>query len=152
MEVIWKKAVSTRFPELVHNIEVSNECKVRKIHNKKEYKITLHKQGYKLIMINAKEFPIHTLMAETFISPRPDNMIINHIDGDKLNNAISNLQYVTFDQSKSIQSVNRKKPVKEQVKSDKEEKKPKQEKRKSKTEEIEKKLDRILELLEQLKV
>lgn len=37
----------------------------------------------------------HVLVAELFISPRPEGMDINHIDGDKENNQVGNLEYVT---------------------------------------------------------
>lgn len=36
-----------------------------------------------------------TMVAKYFIGPRPPNMTINHKDGDKNNNAVSNLEYVT---------------------------------------------------------
>ncbi len=38
---------------------------------------------------------IHHLVAEQFIGPCPDEMEINHKDGCKTNNHVSNLEYVT---------------------------------------------------------
>lgn len=38
---------------------------------------------------------IHCLVAEAFIGPRPEGLYINHKDGDKQNNDVSNLEYVT---------------------------------------------------------
>ena len=54
------------------------------------YVVSLKQNGKK-----AKNFFIHRLMAETFI-PNPENKPqINHIDGNKLNNSIDNLEWVT---------------------------------------------------------
>jgi len=35
------------------------------------------------------------MVAEAFISDRPNGLVINHIDGNKLNNNVSNLEYVS---------------------------------------------------------
>ena len=37
----------------------------------------------------------HRLVLETFVSPSPEGHECNHIDGDKLNNRIENLEWVT---------------------------------------------------------
>lgn len=47
----------------------------------------------------SKKFFIHRLVASTFLSNIPDNMQINHKDGNKKNNCISNLEIVTASQN-----------------------------------------------------
>ena len=52
--------------------------------------------GYLCVSINKKIYTVHSLVAETFLN-KPDkyDIVINHIDGNKLNNDISNLEYIS---------------------------------------------------------
>lgn len=44
---------------------------------------------------NKRNYLVHRLVAQEFI-PNPDNKLeVNHIDGNKLNNSIDNLEWVT---------------------------------------------------------
>lgn len=58
-----------------------------------------HKSGYQLIGLNKygcrKAKLIHRIIAEAFIENPHDKPQINHKDGDKTNNCVSNLEWVT---------------------------------------------------------
>lgn len=58
-----------------------------------------HRQGYKLIMLfkdgKKKCHLVHRLVAKTFIPNSDNKATVNHIDGDKKNNHISNLEWAT---------------------------------------------------------
>ena len=75
---------------------------------------TLTADGYYRIGLNKdkkqKRFFVHKLVAETFISNPNNFSIINHIDGNKLNNNVNNLEYCT--QSHNIKEAYRLKLMK----------------------------------------
>ncbi len=55
--------------------------------------------GYKCIMLNIKQYRIHRLVALTFL-PNPNNYpIVNHIDGNKTNNIVENLEWCSQSQN-----------------------------------------------------
>lgn len=57
------------------------------------------KHGYEFVSLfrngRTKHFAVHRLVAEAFIGIIPHGMQINHIDGNKRNNHVSNLEIVT---------------------------------------------------------
>lgn len=56
---------------------------------------TLGDKGYYIVHLNKKVYLLHRLIAETFI-PNPNNLPeVDHIDGTRQNNSISNLRWVT---------------------------------------------------------
>lgn len=60
-------------------------------------KPNINRKGYQYCNLYVNSKPscreIHTLVALTFLGPRPKNMDIRHIDGDPLNNDVENLCY-----------------------------------------------------------
>lgn len=51
--------------------------------------------GYFTVFVDGKNLLLHRLIAQTFI-PNPDNLpCVNHIDGNKQNNNVNNLEWCT---------------------------------------------------------
>jgi hypothetical protein len=46
-----------------------------------------------------KSLYIHKLVAQVFIGPRPDGLVIRHLDGDRYNNKATNLAYGSVEQN-----------------------------------------------------
>jgi len=62
-------------------------------------KPSINSNGYSQVKLckNGKEHSVkaHVLVTNAFIGPCPDGMERNHMDGDKTNNRLDNLEYVT---------------------------------------------------------
>lgn len=59
----------------------------------------LNPGGYSIVTLYPSQRPtmrmVHALVLDAFVGPRPPGAMIQHIDGDKINNALSNLRYTT---------------------------------------------------------
>lgn len=89
--------------------EISNQGRVKSLNRNRNGRFgcvrrgVINKWGYEAIVLckdgSHKSFTVHSLVAAAFIGPRPEKMDINHIDGRKANNVVSNLEYVTRKQN-----------------------------------------------------
>lgn len=84
----------------VYTYRYNNKTKKPELlYRAKILKASIDKQGYKTVNLwnngQKKTYKIHRLVAKTFI-PNPNNyLVINHIDENKMNNDISNLEWCT---------------------------------------------------------
>ena len=58
-----------------------------------------HGKGYATVLIEGKNLKVHRLVAEAFIENPNGYKQVNHIDGDKTNNAASNLEWCNGEQN-----------------------------------------------------
>jgi hypothetical protein len=82
-----------------HNYQVSNLGNVRNVLKGRSLAGWTNSDGYRIVKLfdNGKfcQISVHRLVAITFV-PNPDNLLeVNHLDGDKQNNMVSNLEWST---------------------------------------------------------
>jgi hypothetical protein len=85
-----------------NHFSVSNTGLFRNDRTNKVLKQTIHKTGYYLVSTKpngkygkAKTFRVHREIAIAFLPNIDNKPTVNHIDGNKLNNSISNLEWAT---------------------------------------------------------
>ena len=77
-----------------NNYEISDRGRFRKVGNRRIIAGTI-KDGYVLVRLNGKGVFVHRLVAQAFI-PNPEGKeLVDHIDGNRTNNYVSNLRWVT---------------------------------------------------------
>ena len=102
---IWKE-----IPETNAEYEVSNYGNVRSVFNRgtlsrnrssvltgRILKQQLNTKGYSHIKISGKMYPVHRLVIKAFMGD--SDLQVNHKDFNKLNNHISNLEYVSLQEN-----------------------------------------------------
>ncbi len=100
MEELWK--VIPRYS----NYEVSNNGKVRRYTPGKgtfagrDLKLGLNSDGYPCVWLcsdigKRSKLLVHYLVTLTFLGERPEGYAVNHIDANKCNNEVTNLEYIT---------------------------------------------------------
>lgn len=82
---IWKRFYQT--------YSISNFGRVKNDKTNLILKTWLDDKGYEVIRLNSQYFKIHRVVAQAFI-PNPNNLSqVNHIDGNKTNNIVDNLEW-----------------------------------------------------------
>lgn len=95
---IWKD-----IPGFEGIYKISNFGNVHSIRYNKLIKISIGKRGYRVISLwyrgKGKTVAIHRLLALLFIPNELNLPCVNHKDGNKLNNDLNNLEWVTYSQN-----------------------------------------------------
>lgn len=99
---LWKDVVGFE-----GRYQVSNKGNVKSLrflgHNaEKLMKLSEHHSGYFTVQLGkhpAKTYLVHQLVAKAFIPPIEGKKLVNHIDGNKHNNCVENLEWVTVQEN-----------------------------------------------------
>lgn len=100
------KIMETKFKriKLFYNYSISTDGRVFSHKSKRELSLSKDRDGYlRVTMINdnkqIRTYRVHRLVAETFIANEYNYMVVNHLDNNKLNNDISNLEWCTVSEN-----------------------------------------------------
>ena len=75
------------------NYLISRDGKIFNSRNEEKKQIIVN--GYYIIKIKKKSYTVHRLIAMTYLKNPNNHPVINHIDENKLNNKVENLEWVT---------------------------------------------------------
>ena len=119
--------MSEEWKVCIENYEISNfgNCRRKLINNTyRNIKCSVTNRGYKYFQLNRENkrnnYLIHHLVCKYFLSERPDKLVIDHIDRNRLNNNINNLRYITqkencFNQDRVINEIPQETPNRKKI-------------------------------------
>lgn len=87
------RSVTRKVGHIDHSITIKNRILKPYLGTNGYYVVTLSKKGKR------HRFSIHRLVATTFIQAYNDKPCVNHKDGNKLNNEVSNLEWSTYSEN-----------------------------------------------------
>ena len=83
---------------------ISNKGVLINVKNGKKLKTSINKNGYLEVQLSTngirKSYRIHRLVALMFLNNEENKPYVNHKDGNKLNNCVDNLEWVTSKENK----------------------------------------------------
>lgn len=96
-DLVTTLAQSMKLKEPYERYSVTSEGKIISTYWKSPRFISQHViNGYPAVSLREKTFKVHRLVAESFI-PNPDGLpCVNHLDGNKKNNTVQNLEWCSY--------------------------------------------------------
>lgn len=92
----WRAVVEPGFEA---HYEVSSEGRVRRIQTGRVLRLGVHSKGYRSVVLSVagvrRSVLVHRLVLMAFVGPPQPGQETRHVDGDRANNALSNLAWGT---------------------------------------------------------
>lgn len=94
-----------RWELILPDYEVSNFGRCRHVfkNHSRIIRGSIHQDGYIFVTLHGTQYPLHRLIAKTFCvsNGNIEDLVVNHKDGNKQNNRMDNLEWIT--QSENVQ-------------------------------------------------